>query len=254
MPELIIKIIIAMIVSTYYVQRFRKYIDNRKNNNITGDVLFRWESVSLIDKYHIRERFLGGSKLRIKRDARRHEIKYYWITYIFMVLFIVSALKAEDMYVFALTALSLIFIIKILFDRVEYKNNIVRILTGSIGLILSICGYIYFSAHIYSLGKISHIFKKFIINGKALNIQAGIYIPSAVVLAVIVYSLVKKRLLSLFICICVVIATVVSVGISGFPGTSNYLLIYYTGYMYITFLIMQSIYNIRALKKITFIK
>ena len=102
--DLILKIIISLVASIYYVQRLKNYIDNRKNNNVTGDVLFRWESVSLMDKYHIRERFFGGSKLRIKRDARRHEIKYYWISYIPALIFIClsAGIEAEVRRLFSL--------------------------------------------------------------------------------------------------------------------------------------------------------
>ena len=252
MLGLILKIVIAVVVSVYYIIRFKKYIDNRKNNNVTGDVLFRWESVSLMDKYHIRERFFGGSKLRIKRDAKRHEIKYYWLLYIFAILFIFMSVRADDLYTYAIACATLLFIIKLLFDRIE-KAGIVSYILGFAGLITSMTGFLVFSANIFSLVKISDMFRKFLLRGKYLCIKPSIYIPFAVIAIILLFSLVKNRIISLFICLFVILITVASVGIDGFPSESNYMLVYFTGYLYLSLIIMQYIYNIRALKKITFI-
>ncbi|MDO4187928.1 MAG: hypothetical protein Q4D29_02960 [Lachnospiraceae bacterium] len=252
MYNLFLKIVIALVSSIYYIVRFKRYIDNRKNNNVTGDVLLRWESVSLIDKYHIRERFLGGSKLRIKRDAKRHEIKYYWITFIPAVLFIYMSTKANDIYTYAISNVVLLFAIKVLFDRIE-KASVVNLIAGFAGMILSMIGFCIVSAKFFSLIKISDIYRKFMISGKDLCIKPGIYIPTIVIIGVIIISLIKKRITSLLICLGTILVTVISVGVDGFPSDDNYLLIYYIGYLYVSLVVMQYIYNIRALKKITFI-
>ena len=250
--ELILKIIISLVASIYYVQRLKKYIENRKNNNVTGDVLFRWESVSLMDKYHIRERFFGGSKLRIKRDARRHEIKYYWISYIPALIFICLSAGIEDKYVLVIAVVNLIILVKLLFDRIENKNAYVLAIDILIYILVSL-GYIYISAHIYAIREINHIYKKFMLVGKGLGFQTDVVIPLAILVVIALYSIVKNRFLSLFVCVYTIAITVISVGIAGMPKLENYLMIYFTGYFYITVIIMQYIYNIRALKKITFI-
>lgn len=253
MTELLVRILCSVIASVYFIQRFRKYVDGRKNNNVTGDVLFRWESVSLIDKYHIRERFFGGSRLRIKRDAKRREIKYYVITFIPALALIYSSFKVDDLYTFVLAILSLIFVITLLFDRVEYKGNYLKIVLEFCGMILSLLGFLIMSGHVLAIKELGHIFSKFIIQGKSLGIQIDMYIPFAVIMLVTIYSLIKKRILSLMICVLSIVITYLSVGISGFPSTANYLLIYFIGYLYVSLFAMQCIYNIRALKKITFI-
>ncbi len=89
--------------------------------------------------------------------------------------------------------------------------------------------------------------------GKGLGFQTDVVIPLTVLVVIALYSIVKNRFLSLFVCVYTIVITVISVGIAGMPKLENYLMIYFTGYFYITVIIMQYIYNIRALKKITFI-
>lgn len=252
MIEIIIKAVIAVAVSIYYVFRTKMYIENRKNNNITGDVLIRWESVSLIDKYHIRERFLGGSKLRIKRDAKRHEIKYYWISFIPAIFFIYYSISAENIYLYAAAAINLLFIIKVLFDRIEKRKKLI-LLMGIVGYIVSLAAFIVLSSGLFINDGVMPGFNRLSENMHDAVINAGVIIPFALIMIVIIYSIIRKRIISLIFGLLTVIATAISVSAADNIGTMNFLLIYYTGYVYISLIVMQLIYNVRALKKITFI-
>lgn len=253
MIEIIAKIVISLIASIYYIRRFKKYIEKNKNNNVTGDVLFRWESVSIIDKYHIRERFFRGSKLRIKRDAKRYEIKYYWITYLFAIAFIYSSTSIDDIVVYVIAVCFLIFTIKLLFDLIERKGGTVKILADLLLYLVSLTGYTLLSAGFFLQIKDENDIKKISVIDKFVSIQPTIYIPLAITLAIFIFSIVKKRYVSVFVCVSIVIATFVSIGFTADNGANNCIAIYYIGYLYLTLIIMQIIYNVRALRKITFI-
>ena len=75
-------------------------------------------------------------------------------------------------------------------------------------------------------------------------------VSCVVIVAVLIFSIIKKRKRSAFICVTVIIATVIS---TSYSESENTLLMCYAGFTFVSFVLMQSIYNVRALKKITFI-
>lgn len=253
MIELIIRIIASLIVSIYYVIRFRKYIYNRRNNNITGDNLIRWERVSLIDKYHLRERIFGGSRLRIKRDAKQYEIKYYYIAILQTIFFIIYSIFPKDIYEFVLAMICLIFVIKLLFDNIEKKKNPAKaVITGMLFILLAIL-YMLVSSGIFNITEYTIAKRSFSINNLVTSLDTYNIVSFAIILLIIIYSIIKKRTLSLFICLTCAL-TVVCGGFLQEGIQKQYILVNATVYLYIALLIMQIIYNIRALKKITFIR
>jgi len=117
------KLIIEYITVGYFVYRFKNYFEIKQNNNITGDNLYAWERESFVDRHHLRERILRGSRLKIKRDAKRHEIKYYWFSYLLFLLYPVLAYttSAHRLPIYFLIYLAMI--VTLIFDKLE-KNEL----------------------------------------------------------------------------------------------------------------------------------
>lgn len=115
------KLIVEYIVVGYFVYRFKNYFEIKRNNNLTGDNLYAWERESFVDRHHLRERIFRGSRLKIKRDAKRHEIKYYWFSYLLFLLYPVLAYttSAHRLPVYFLIYLAMV--VTLIFDKLE--NN-----------------------------------------------------------------------------------------------------------------------------------
>lgn len=120
---ILVKLIIEYVSVGYIVFRFKNYFENRTNNNITGDAAFAWESESFVEKYHLREKILRGSRLRIKHDAKRHEIKYYWISYVLFLLYPVIAYTTSAHRLPIYYLLYLVMVVTLIFDCIE-KNEL----------------------------------------------------------------------------------------------------------------------------------
>ena len=250
MIELGLKAVISIIAALYYILRFKKYIENRKNNNITGDVLFRWESVSLVDKYHLRERIFGGSRLRIKKDAKRREIKYYVVSFIPAAIFVVFSLITEDVLLSVSLSVNIMLIVKLLFDAIEGKSKKSRLFIDELLIMLSAFGYVLSIIKPSSISDIKEKATAFDIGFDKFEFGIGFTISCVVIVAVLIFSIIKRRKRSVFICVLVIIATVIASGFSEGEGT---LLMCFAGFTFVSFVVMQSIYNVRALKRITFI-
>lgn len=250
MIELLLKIIISISVSVYFILRFKKYIENRKNNNITGDVLFRWESVSIIDKYHLRERIFGGSRLRIKKDAKRREIKYYIVAFIPAIIFVAFSLRINDVLLSASLSVNTLFIVKLLFDAIEGKARNIRCIIDEILLLLSAALYVLSIIKPQSVSDVKEKAAAFNIGFDKFAFGLSWIIPCVVIVAVLFFSIIKRRKRSAFICVLVIVTTVIA---AGFSEDESALLMCYAGYTFVSYFLMQSIYNVRALKKITFI-
>lgn len=253
MIELVIKYACAIVVSIYYISRFGKYIDGHRNNNVTGSILYRWESVSIIDRYHLRERLLGGSKLRIKRDAKRHEIKYNLLNLIPALIFVLTSVKLCDVYTYVAANICFIFMMKVLFDKIENGKRLGKVITGITEYFITAVIFILLSGKIINVTDLTFSKKDFYIKEQLKNVPFSVYLPLIILLVITIYGVIKKKIISLIICIYTLIASVIAAGFSNDIGAGNYILIYYAGYLYVSMLIMQSIYNVRALKKITFI-
>ena len=244
--ELVLKAVISIIVALYYILRFKKYIENRKNNNITGDVLFRWDSISIIDKYHLRERIFGGSRLRIKKDAKRREIKYYVVAFIPALVFVVFSLMPENILLSISLSVNTLLIVKLLFDAIESNSRSIRCVMDELLIIIAVFLYVLSIIKPSSINDIKDSIAAFDIGVDKFAFGFIAIVSCVVIVAV----LIKKRKRSAFICVTVIIATVIS---TSYSESENTLLMCYAGFTFVSFIVMQSIYNVRALKKITFI-
>ena len=250
MMELVLKAVISIIVALYYILRFKKYIENRKNNNITGDVLFRWDSISIIDKYHLRERIFGGSRLRIKKDAKRREIKYYVLAFIPALVFVVFSLMPENILLSISLSVNTLLIVKLLFDAIESNSRSIRCVMDELLIIIAAFLYVLSIIKPSSINDIKDSIAAFDIGVDKFAFGFIAIVSCVVIVAVLIFSIIKKRKRSAFICVTVIIATVIS---TSYSESENTLLMCYAGFTFVSFVLMQSIYNVRALKKITFI-
>ena len=250
MMELVLKAVISIIVALYYILRFKKYIENRKNNNITGDVLFRWDSISIIDKYHLRERIFGGRRLRIKKDAKRREIKYYVVAFIPALVFVVFSLMPENILLSISLSVNTLLIVKLLFDAIESNSRSIRCVMDELLIIIAAFLYVLSIIKPSSINDIKDSIAAFDIGVDKFAFGFIAIVSCVVIVAVLIFSIIKKRKRSAFICVTVIIATVIS---TSYSESENTLLMCYAGFTFVSFIVMQSIYNVRALKKITFI-
>lgn len=113
------KLVIEFFVVGYVIYRFKNYFEKKRNNNITGDDLFYWEKESFIDRHHLREKILRGSRLRIKRDPKRHEIKYYYISYLLFLLYPILAYTTSAHRLPIYFLLYLVMVVTLVFDKLE---------------------------------------------------------------------------------------------------------------------------------------
>lgn len=132
-----VKLIIEFFVVGYIVFRFKNYFEKKSNNNITGDNLYYWEKESFIDRHHLRERILRGSRLRIKRDPKRHEIKYYYLSYIPFLLYPILAYTTSAHRLPVYFLLYLMMFVTLIFDKLEnnkltFKKSFCLLMLGAI--------------------------------------------------------------------------------------------------------------------------
>lgn len=113
------KLVIEFLVVGYIVNRFKTYFEKKRNNNIYGDNIVSFERVSFIDKYHLREKILRGSRLRIKRDPKRYEIKYYFLSYLLFLLYPVLAYTTSAHRLPIYFLLYLLLVTVLIFDKIE---------------------------------------------------------------------------------------------------------------------------------------
>lgn len=241
---------IIMIIARFFVQllsiiyivfRFKRYFELKCNNNITGDALYRWEHVSIIDKYHLRERFLGGSRLRIKRDPKRYEIKYFYFIIIAVLLYVLFTWKPGNEIAVFFSSILLAVIVKIILDIMEKRKPVIIVLTILLFLIID-SGWAYLSIIMTSSEMATDVY------------GLGLYIPVMILTLIFLYSIFSKRFVSAIICGAIVISACVIRSITGKIILSYMIPVYTIGYMYVVLAFMQKIYNIKALKKITFIR
>ena len=238
---IIARIIIQLLSVIYIVFRFKRYFELKCNNNITGDALYRWEHVSIIDKYHLRERFLGGSRLRIKRDPKRYEIKYFYFIIIAVLLYVSFTYKPGNEPIIIFSSVILAVVIKVILDIMEKRKPVIIVLSIILFLIID-AGWAYFSIIMTGSEKLSDEY------------GLGLYIPMMILTLVFLYSIFRKRFTSAIFCGALVISACVIRTLTGKIIILHMVPVYTIGYMYVALIIMQKIYNIKALKKITFIR
>ena len=167
-----IKVIIEFLVVGCFVYRFKDYFEKKRNNNITGDVLISWEKESFIDRHHLREKILRGSRLRIKRDPKRHEIKYYVLAYLPFLLYPILAYTTSAHRLPVYFLLYLLMVATLIFDKLEEKKLTIKKCFGllALGALLT---------HWRTEGIYLFVFLPllmFLVYSNIRNIQAGIFV------------------------------------------------------------------------------
>lgn len=119
---IVMKVIVEYISVGYVIFRFKNYFEIKRNNNITGDNLYAYEKESFIDRHHLREKWLRGSRLRIKRDAKRHEIKFYWFSYLLFLMYPVLAYTTSAHRLPIYFLIYLVMVVTLVFDRIEEND------------------------------------------------------------------------------------------------------------------------------------
>lgn len=236
--QLIIRVIVEIIAIIYVLFRFARYFELRRNNNILGDVFVRWEHVSIIDKYHLREKWLGGSRLRIKRDPKRREIKFVHLMIIPALVLICSTVRYTEHIIMTVAFLLLMSFVKLIVDRLLKKRPVVTFINSVITIALTVVWVCLSVRSSY----------------ESIQLKLSFIIPAIIVILILLYSVARRRIASIIICGSIVAGETAIYFLSGNTSLGNGIPLCICGYMYVTLIIMQMIYNRKALKKITFIQ
>ena len=246
-----IRIIIEYLTVSYIIFKFRRYFEKNRNNNVWGELFQRWDHESIIDKYHIRERFLGGSKLRIKREPKRYYIKYYWFLYIPAFVYLLLTYRLDNNVILIITLFIFSVFVSLIMNKMEKKPK--KVIT-----VIDIVLYMAITA-LYVIMQIGFLetfsFTAYSdIRGRFELLPIMVYIPLALIAIILIYSIIKKRAASIFSTLMLIIGNMCVIVFSELNNTSDFILLQLIAYFYVMCVILQTMYNDKALKKISFIK
>lgn len=236
-------IFLAIIVISGIVIKLAKYIYSKKNNNVSGDNMIVWETMPFMEKYHIRERLGRGDRHRMPKAARRHEIKYWSVSVLFIISYLLLTYVNGTNYINMCSLTTVYGLSSLIFIKMNRKK--IRLFCIIELIICFLLSSFFFYLHVNNGKEIYEI--------KILSAD-GIFtfiIPAATILLILLYSLVKVRAFTVVICVIICIyTTLIFIFINNDP-VLFYMPAALISYFYLMMLVFQTIYNKRAIKKIT---